>query len=82
MTTTDLITFGEAMVRISPPQLRRLEQATSLDIQVGGSELNTAVTAQRLGLTTTFVTRLTRNPLGRMVENKAREHGVDTSHII
>ncbi len=82
MATTDLITFGEAMVRLSPPQFRRLEQATSLDIQIGGSELNTAVTAQRLGLTTTFVTRLPTNPLGRMVVNKAREHGVDTSHVV
>jgi len=77
-----LVTFGEAMVRFSPPQFQRLEQATSLDIQIGGSELNTAVTAQRLGLPSAFVTRLPTNPLGRMVANKAREHGVDTSHII
>lgn len=82
MITTDLITFGEAMVRLSPPQFRRLEQATSLDIQIGGSELNTAVTAQRLGLSAAFVTRLPTSPLGRMVANKAREHGVDTSNIV
>jgi len=82
MATKDLIAFGEAMVRLSPPQFRRLEQATSLDIQIGGSELNTAVTAQRLGLSTSFVTRLPTNPLGRMAANKAREHGVDTSHVV
>jgi len=35
-----------------------------------------------LGLGTSYVTKLTRNPLGRMIENKAREHGVDTSHIL
>jgi 2-dehydro-3-deoxygluconokinase len=77
-----LVTFGEAMVRLSPPHFRRLEQAATLDVNVGGAELNVAVTAARLGAKARFVTRLTRNPLGRMVENKAREQGVDTSGIV
>lgn len=78
----DLVTFGESMIRLSPPHFQRLEQTTSLDVQVGGAELNVAVAAQRLGLRTSYVTRLTTNPLGRMVANKAREHGVDTSCIV
>ena len=78
----DLVTFGEAMIRLSPPHFQRLEQTTSLDVQVGGAELNVAVAAQRLGLGTSYVTRLTANPLGRMIANKAREQGVDTSHIL
>ena len=78
----DLVTFGETMIRLSPPGHRRLEQAATFDVNVGGSELNTAVAAQRLGLNTAYVTRLTTNPLGKMVENKAREHGVDTSQIV
>ncbi len=45
----DVITFGEAMIRLSPPSFRRLEQARSLDVQVGGAELNTAVALARLG---------------------------------
>ena len=77
----DLVTFGEAMVRLSPPSFRRLEQATTLDIHVGGSELNAAVAAARLGLKTSYVTRLTQNPLGRLINDRAREHGVDTSQI-
>lgn len=78
----DLVTFGETMIRLSPLGFRRLEQANLLEINVGGSELNTAVAAQRLGLKTTYVTRLTQNPLGRMIINKTREQGVDTSHIL
>ncbi|MGY4706718.1 PfkB family carbohydrate kinase [Candidatus Bipolaricaulota sp. J31] len=78
----DLVTFGETMIRLSPPNFRRLEQTNLLEVNVGGSELNVAVTAQRLGLKTAYVTRLTRNPLGRMIANKAREHGVDVSHIV
>ena len=78
----DLVTFGETMIRLSPPNFRRLEQTNLLEVNVGGSELNVAVAAQRLGLKTAYVTRLTNNPLGRMIANKAREHGVDTSHIV
>ena len=33
----DVITFGEAMVRLSPPQFRRLEQTPSLDVLVGNA---------------------------------------------
>jgi len=39
----DVVTFGEAMVRLSPPNFQRLEQARSLDLNVGGAELNVAV---------------------------------------
>lgn len=78
----DIVVFGEAQVRLCPPHFQRLEQATSLDVNIGGAELNLAVTASRLGLKTSFVTRLPRNPLGRMVQNKAREQGVDTSYMV
>jgi len=78
----DLVTFGEAMLRLSPPHFQRLEQTTSFDAYIGGAELNVAATATRLGLSTTYITCLPRNPLGRMVQNKTREQGIDTSYII
>ena len=78
----ELVAFGETMIRFSPPGHQRLEQAQALDVHVGGSEFNTAVSASRLGLSAAYVTRLTRNPLGRMIENRAREQGIDTSAIV
>ena len=54
----EVVTFGEAMIRLSPPGFRRLEQAQSLDLQVGGAELNTAVGLARLGRSSTWVSRL------------------------
>lgn len=78
----EVVTFGEAMVRLSPPNFRRLEQARSLDLQVGGAELNTAVGVAKLGRSTTWVSRLTKNPLGRLIANHAREAGVDTEHVV
>src|SRR5256885_1193320 len=44
----DVITFGEAMLRLTPPGFRRLEQAQSFDAEVGGAELNTTVGLVRL----------------------------------
>lgn len=89
----DLVTFGEAMVRFCPPGFGRIEAATMLEMLPGGAELNTAVGVSRFAATapghrgqgrpvTTWVSRLPSNPLGRYLENKAREHGVDTSHIV
>jgi len=79
---TDVVTFGECMLRLSPPDFQRLEQATMLNVTVGGSELNVAAGVARLGLTSAWVSRLPENPLGRMVRNKAREMGVDVSHLL
>ena len=76
----DLVTFGEAMVRLTPPGFQRLEQARSFDAHVGGAELNVAVAAARLGAASRWVSRLPDNSLGRMIANRAREHGVD-AHI-
>ena len=33
----DLVTFGEAMLRLSPPEYKRLEQTGSLDIHIGSA---------------------------------------------
>ena len=78
----DLVTFGEAMIRLSPPNFQRLEQTSSLDVQIGGAEYNVACAGSRLGLKTAWVSRLPDNAPGRRIANKAREHGVDTSHIV
>ncbi len=78
----EVITFGEAMIRLAPPGFRRLEQARSLDVQVGGAELNTAVALARLGHGSAWVSRLTDNPLGRLIANHAREAGVSTDHVV
>src|SRR3974377_2088144 len=77
----DVVTFGEAMIRVSPPGFQRLEQTNSLDVQIGGGELNVAVGVSRLGLTSTWVSRLPKNALGRLLHNRVRQAGVDTSHL-
>ncbi|MDI6772724.1 MAG: sugar kinase [bacterium] len=82
MMTYDVVTFGEAMVRLSSPDYRRLEQTPTLDVSAGGAELNVAASVARLGLASAWVSRLPTNPLGRMIANKGREFGVDVGHVI
>jgi len=67
---TSLVTFGEAMFRLSM-------HARSFDAYVGGSELNVAVLAARLGIKSRWVSRLPDNELGRMIASRASEQGVD-----
>ncbi|MFL5549548.1 MAG: PfkB family carbohydrate kinase [Gemmatimonadaceae bacterium] len=74
----DLVTFGEAMVRLTPPDFQRIEQAHRFEAYVGGGELNVAVAAARLGIATRWVSRLPQNALGHLIASRAREQGVDT----
>jgi 2-dehydro-3-deoxygluconokinase len=78
----NVVTFGESMIRLSPPNFQRLEQANTLDVNIGGAELTVAAGVSRLGLETAWVSRLPSNSLGRMIENKARSFGVDMSHTL
>jgi len=78
----DVVTFGEGMVRLSPPGHLRLEQTHSFELYVGGAELTVAAACSRLGLSAAWVSRVATHPLGRMMANRAREHGVDVSRVV
>lgn len=78
----DLVTFGEAMIRLTSPDFMRLEQSNSLDMTAGGAEMNVAVNGAQLGLKTAWVSRLVDNWSGRYIRNKGQELGVDMSNIL
>jgi 2-dehydro-3-deoxygluconokinase len=76
-----VVTFGETMLRLSPPGHERLARATALDVHVGGTESNVACALAQLGTPAGWVSRLPKNALGRLVEARLRQAGVDTSGI-
>jgi 2-dehydro-3-deoxygluconokinase len=78
----DFVTLGETMIRLSPPLFQTIEQATSLDMCIGGSESNTAIALSRFGLRTAWVSKLLDDPLGRKISSSIAAHGVDTSGIV
>jgi len=72
----ELVTFGETMLRLSPPAGQRLETEGGLDAQVGGAESNVAAAAASLGTDAAWLSKLPANPLGRRVVRALRGHGV------
>lgn len=77
-----VISFGEAMLRLTPPDFERLERTLTLDISPGGAELNSAVTIAALGIPARWVSILPDVPLGRNLARIARSHGVDLRHVL
>jgi len=71
----DLVTFGETMLRLSPPGHERIEQAGELDVRAAGAESNVAVNAGRLGAETAWLSKLPDSPLGRKVAAGLRAQG-------
>ncbi len=82
MTRCDVVTLGETMLRLTPAHYRRLAQASALDIEVGGTESNMAIGLARLGLKPIWLSRLTDNPMGRLIASALAAQGVDTSHVV
>jgi 2-dehydro-3-deoxygluconokinase len=77
-----VISFGEVMLRLSPPGFERLFQSPGLQTYFGGSEANTAVSLAHLGLTSDFVTRVPDNAVGEAVLGTLRREGVGVRGVI
>ncbi|HRU05195.1 MAG TPA: sugar kinase [Candidatus Brocadiia bacterium] len=77
-----VVTFGEIMLRLSPPGFLRFTQATSFDAIYGGGEANVAVSLAQFGVDVAYVTALPKNEIGDACRNSLRQFGVDTRHII
>jgi len=76
-----VVSFGEIMLRLSPPGFERLFQSPVLGATFGGGEANVAVSLAQFGLESHYVTRLPANPIGDGVIRALRAEGVRTEHI-
>ena len=79
--SAEVVTLGEAMLRLSVPELGRLAQADRLDVRVGGAEANVAVALARLGRRAAWVSAVPDNPLGRRVTDAVAAAGVDVTGV-
>lgn len=73
---TSLVTFGETMLRLTPPQGTRLTRAKEFDVHVGGAESNVAVAATALGAETAWLSALPDTDLGKRVRHAIASEGV------
>ena len=76
-----LVTLGEAMLRLSVRPGDRIEDAAAFEVHVAGSEANVAYAAARVGLKSAWVSALPDNSLGHRVATALAAGGVDTSLV-
>ncbi len=77
-----LTTFGEIMLRLSPPGRLRFSQATSFDLVYGGGEANVAASLSNYGIDARFVSRIPDNDIGDGALRFLRAKSVDCDHIV
>ena len=58
MNKQKIVTFGEIMMRLTPPDYLRFNQTNLFRASYGGSEANVAVSLANFGLDSEFITRL------------------------
>jgi 2-dehydro-3-deoxygluconokinase len=80
--TKKVVTFGEIMMRLSPPGFLRFGQARSFDVIYGGGEANVAVALANFDVPVDFVTRLPENDLGDACIRFLRGYGVGVDKIV
>jgi 2-dehydro-3-deoxygluconokinase len=77
-----IVTFGEVLLRLSPPNHLRFPQATSYDLHYAGAEFNTAISLSLLGMPVSFVTRLPENDLSNCVLQQLSRFNINTDKIV
>ncbi|MCH3967100.1 MAG: sugar kinase [Atopobiaceae bacterium] len=76
------LTFGEIMMRLSPPDHLRLEQASSFDVHYGGAEANVALSLAYQGDPAAYVSVVPANRIGDCALRSLSTYGVDTSRVV
>lgn len=72
----DVVGFGEALVLFQPPAGASLATAPTVEVHVGGAELNVCAAVAALGGSAVLCTRLGDDPLAQHVVNGADRVGV------
>jgi 2-dehydro-3-deoxygluconokinase len=76
-----VVTFGEIMLRLSPPGFERFFQSPVLQATFGGGEANVAVSLAHFGCESCYVTRVPANAVGDAAIRALRAEGVQTDFI-
>jgi 2-dehydro-3-deoxygluconokinase len=77
----EVVTFGEVMMRLSPPGRKKILQTDQLDILYSGAEANVSCALTQWGLSAAHVTRFPDNALGHAALASMRKMNVNVDHI-
>ncbi|PNV59216.1 sugar kinase [Clostridium sp. chh4-2] len=78
----DLLTLGQLLLRLSPPNNERLSRGDTFVKQVGGAELNVAVGVALLGLHTGIISKIPAHDMGSFMKSKIRSYGVSDDYFM
>lgn len=81
MVDKKIVTFGEIMMRLTPPDKKKIIQTDNFKVYYGGSEANTAIALSMLGDKCSFVSSIPQNEIGDSVLRYLMGLGVDVSYI-
>ena len=76
------ITFGEIMLRLTPPNYDKIRVATEFEASYGGSEANIALALANLGVDSTFLSVVPDNSLGKSAIRMLRSNDVHCAPVI
>src|SRR3954464_2924703 len=76
-----LVTFGEIMLRLSPPGFERFFQSPILSATFGGGEANVAASLAQFGLVSRYLPRLPAHAIGEAALRAMRGEGIDTQFV-
>lgn len=78
---TQVLCFGEVLLRLSAPSGDRLLSSGALNTYIGGAELNVASALSAYGIKTRLASTLPSNGLGQEILREIKGRGID-SHFI
>jgi 2-dehydro-3-deoxygluconokinase len=78
---SQVITMGEIMMRLTPPDKLRFGQSDYFNVLYGGDEANVAISLSIFGVDCAFITKLPKNPFGEAAINSLKRYGVNTFFI-
>ena len=76
------LTFGEIMLRLTPPNYEKIRMTSSFDATYGGSEANIALALANLGIDSTFFSVVPDNSLGKSAIRMLRSNDVHCTPVI
>ncbi len=77
----EIVTLGETMAVLYPPDPVTLDDTSTLRIDIGGAESNFAIGLSRLGHQVRFVSRVGDDPFGQRIRTTLENEGVDVQYL-
>lgn len=74
-------TFGEVIMRLSPPGFSKMKQSKELEFYFGGTEMNVAGSLAQFGLSVQHISNVSNDFVGDAAISCMQGYGIDTQYI-